>query len=959
MVLVENYPNVRPRSPGTSRLLSNSHVLESPVLTRFASRMARSASPSGGPVPIVVPLNMDVASGRATPPSGASASACPLWMRLEARNGVSSHSSASFIDGNWRDTSTSDDSDRAKSKVGVFAFPGPQKTDSVFPESVVQQPLQVLEDTSSKCVASSQCMARLWGGGRGGQCSRAMVGSSDYCMLHHKEVEKTGLPTHGRIDGPIPLGKVRAFETMARKGGWAMPGIVEVCRPQASTVSATKLRGAIATTVPKETKTKTEPQRRRLRSRSPLSVCCPWLIESPSRSQRDVLGMLTPPLGGKAAAIGVVSKRASSAAINDWRVLQLQQENGGGIKDLLASLVNRPAPPLLFPVAKTSRARSSPEKPVAEARASTAQRSRGQGISEKASAQTRNTAATPLRAHQKSPAYDLSPVSESDPPNIVGTQGAVVPHIELCPAPPLRPTGGGVVEQVVSLSDIMMDKDRAADSHRQHSEERATPPKMASVKSPERTLSSAFSGCKDAGLSVAEMLPLIPEMGFNDESCVESCPDRRGSPASAFTPEFAVNVATSHVVDLSLPQTLDLAVKHFRLRSKSPSCLLTHACESVSQRSASAGSLILVSAGCVAKRNRLRGKSPSSALTQGFANNATTDADVLPPTAPEQACCGNAFVDAAATGLPSACPEPEDVRLHCQDSSGGSAEAGRTAKRFRLRSKSRLHCQDSSGDSAEAGRTAKRFRLRSKSRLHCQDPSGDSAEAGRTAKRFRLPSKRPEPADFDLQSLGVCTQVLEDARAAAAKAKKARLGTPRNLSPVKKAKAKKARLGTPRNLSPVKMPSPALSSSSPSSGDSWTSPLDSISPATSLSSSCFSFSDVGPWRGRRPASFRGTPASAPKTAQHWTLAWSHARRLSVEARTPRTHCERSKSPASLVVGWQSPPAKGGNKAQTPRQGKTIPAVVALTGKNGRSGGRNVKLKAIDRKLQQKSQQKQR
>merc|ERR1712232_661507 len=55
-------------------------------------------------------------------------------------------------------------------------------------------------------------MARVWGGGQGGQCKLGAIAGSEYCARHAKEAKaKDGIPSHGHINGPIPLEKQKAF----------------------------------------------------------------------------------------------------------------------------------------------------------------------------------------------------------------------------------------------------------------------------------------------------------------------------------------------------------------------------------------------------------------------------------------------------------------------------------------------------------------------------------------------------------------------------------------------------------------------------------------------------------------------------------------------------------------------------------------------------------------------------
>eukprot|EP00929_Paragymnodinium_shiwhaense_P064009 TRINITY_DN32027_c0_g1_i1.p1 TRINITY_DN32027_c0_g1~~TRINITY_DN32027_c0_g1_i1.p1 ORF type:complete len:569 (-),score=123.72 TRINITY_DN32027_c0_g1_i1:767-2437(-) len=72
-------------------------------------------------------------------------------------------------------------------------------------ESVHQQ-LQSLD------IDEGLCMARVWGGGRGSQCSRSPKDGCDYCKLHaHEALSGQGGLTHGRIDGPVPAEKLEHF----------------------------------------------------------------------------------------------------------------------------------------------------------------------------------------------------------------------------------------------------------------------------------------------------------------------------------------------------------------------------------------------------------------------------------------------------------------------------------------------------------------------------------------------------------------------------------------------------------------------------------------------------------------------------------------------------------------------------------------------------------------------------
>merc|ERR1711971_1407668 len=57
------------------------------------------------------------------------------------------------------------------------------------------------------------CMARIWNGGKGGQCTKTKrVEGYDYCVTH-----KEKYVVHGRVDGPIPLKKLKEFIAASKK----------------------------------------------------------------------------------------------------------------------------------------------------------------------------------------------------------------------------------------------------------------------------------------------------------------------------------------------------------------------------------------------------------------------------------------------------------------------------------------------------------------------------------------------------------------------------------------------------------------------------------------------------------------------------------------------------------------------------------------------------------------------
>ena len=54
-----------------------------------------------------------------------------------------------------------------------------------------------------------RCMARVWGGGKGGQCKKVKPSNCDFCGTH------APIQAHGRIDGPIPANKARMMTSEA------------------------------------------------------------------------------------------------------------------------------------------------------------------------------------------------------------------------------------------------------------------------------------------------------------------------------------------------------------------------------------------------------------------------------------------------------------------------------------------------------------------------------------------------------------------------------------------------------------------------------------------------------------------------------------------------------------------------------------------------------------------------
>merc|ERR1712216_552163 len=63
------------------------------------------------------------------------------------------------------------------------------------------------KDFTPTDIQKDVCMARIWGGGRGGQCKNSPEPDDDLCDQHG-----TNGTCHGRVDGPIPPAKLRDFE---------------------------------------------------------------------------------------------------------------------------------------------------------------------------------------------------------------------------------------------------------------------------------------------------------------------------------------------------------------------------------------------------------------------------------------------------------------------------------------------------------------------------------------------------------------------------------------------------------------------------------------------------------------------------------------------------------------------------------------------------------------------------
>ena len=64
-------------------------------------------------------------------------------------------------------------------------------------------------------VDMSRCLARVWSGGRGGQCANAPLPGEDLCKRHAAKFGKDGC--HGKVTGGIPEKKLKEFEKAAEK----------------------------------------------------------------------------------------------------------------------------------------------------------------------------------------------------------------------------------------------------------------------------------------------------------------------------------------------------------------------------------------------------------------------------------------------------------------------------------------------------------------------------------------------------------------------------------------------------------------------------------------------------------------------------------------------------------------------------------------------------------------------
>lgn len=74
------------------------------------------------------------------------------------------------------------------------------------PPPPVASPLEIWKRFTPDVIDKSRCLARIWLRGRGGQCSVPVPGGRELCCSHEQ------LSTYGRVDGPVPLAQVAAFE---------------------------------------------------------------------------------------------------------------------------------------------------------------------------------------------------------------------------------------------------------------------------------------------------------------------------------------------------------------------------------------------------------------------------------------------------------------------------------------------------------------------------------------------------------------------------------------------------------------------------------------------------------------------------------------------------------------------------------------------------------------------------
>ena len=85
----------------------------------------------------------------------------------------------------------------------THACDAPVVSAELCPEASTDNKPERSEESAAAAPNSNKCMARLWGGGAGGQCKSSRRDDSDYCGKHVDEKSRS----HGRIDGEIPENK--------------------------------------------------------------------------------------------------------------------------------------------------------------------------------------------------------------------------------------------------------------------------------------------------------------------------------------------------------------------------------------------------------------------------------------------------------------------------------------------------------------------------------------------------------------------------------------------------------------------------------------------------------------------------------------------------------------------------------------------------------------------------------
>eukprot|EP00927_Polykrikos_kofoidii_P028669 TRINITY_DN24972_c0_g1_i1.p1 TRINITY_DN24972_c0_g1~~TRINITY_DN24972_c0_g1_i1.p1 ORF type:complete len:1926 (-),score=365.63 TRINITY_DN24972_c0_g1_i1:168-5105(-) len=158
----------------------------------------------GEPSPLLEPTKTQSANGVGVGGGGRSA------LKRRNRGGdIGNSNDISFVEASSAVEGVAVDATKVQ-RVGTLAAPQDTKPSS----PVKQNPCQ-----GNPPVDKSLCFARVWGGGVGGQCRRKPAPRNDFCKFHSTEASKAanGLPSHGRIDGPIPSQKLKAFESCARK----------------------------------------------------------------------------------------------------------------------------------------------------------------------------------------------------------------------------------------------------------------------------------------------------------------------------------------------------------------------------------------------------------------------------------------------------------------------------------------------------------------------------------------------------------------------------------------------------------------------------------------------------------------------------------------------------------------------------------------------------------------------